>query len=1443
MGALMRSTDWAATPLGSLKSWLQSLRTSLSICLSSRFPILLMWGTDLVMLYNDAYRPILGVTKHPSALGRPAQEVWPEIWDIVGPMLTSVLNQSEATWSEDQLLPLNRNGFLEECYFTFSYSPIRDETGGVGGICCTVSETTKRVLGERRLGMLKALSESTSGSKTVEEACINATVVLTNNPKDLPFALVYILEAEGRSARLVGTASDFVAPERVEINDPEAAWPFAHLGTGESTGVLVDDLETRFGIVSPSWPQLIQCAYVLPISRIGGDAPLGFLVAGISPRLFFDADYRSFLELVAGAVARAMVDARTLEDERRRAETLAELDQAKTVFFSNASHELRTPLTLILGPLEEILTAPENPIAVGDKTKLQMIQRNSLRLLKLVNTLLDFSRIEAGRLQASYAPTDLAIFTNDLASVFRSGIEQAGLRLVVDCPPLPQLVYVDREMWEKILINLLSNALKFTFSGEITVSLRCSGEVASLSVRDTGIGIAEHHFPRLFERFYRVEGARGRTHEGSGIGLSLVSELVKLHGGNITVSSVLDVGSVFTVTVRLGTSHLPANKLVALDTVTPATLNETSYLAESLHWLPNERSFLRSAELDWPEEATKSQVSPVHRARILIAEDNADMREYLLSLLDERYAVEMVANGEEAINAIERKLPDLVIADVMMPCLDGFGLLRFVRARPGGAKLPVILLSARAGEEARIEGLNAGADDYMVKPFSARELLARVETRLEMARLRNQADEQLQQAMERTRLANEVARLGTWQYELQTKICSLDARMYEICGFPTDTKSLSFEQLIQRIHPEDYPRMMDARRSALAPDSSGRYDIEYRVIWPDGSEHWLFVNGQALFDGEGIERRAVAFFGTALDISERKYLEQEREGLLERERLNAQRLSGLAEAALTISSASSVQQVLKLVTDQARLLVGAHQSVTSVTFNQNWAEAISAFSLSDEYVDRHNYDAPANGLDIYSHVGKQNRSIRLTQAELEAHPIWRAFTSERPPMGGWVAVPLVGRDGCNIGLIQLSDKYTGEFTAEDEAVLVQLAQLATAAIENARLIEAEQQARTVAETANRIKDEFLAVLSHELRAPLNPILGWAQLLQIRKFDQTKTAEALSIIERSARLQAQLIDDLLDIAKILRGKLTMESEPVNLVDVIRSALDTVKSAAHAKSIQIQSELPEVALVVGDSGRLQQVVWNLLSNAVKFSPNFGQVKIRLERVDNQAQITVSDNGKGIAPDFLPYIFESFRQEDASTTRKYGGLGLGLAIVRTLVDAHGGTISAESEGEAKGATFTIRLPWLKTQTQIQEQPKYLAEPELQLTGVRVLIVDDDFDNRELLTVMLVQYGMEVMSVESAAAAFACLDAFAPDVLVSDIGMPEMDGYHFLQTLRSMPIEKGGQVPAIALTAYAREQDIKLALESGFQRHVNKPIQLEQFVQAVEALASTRTSQRARQ
>ncbi len=493
MGALMRSIDWSQTVFGPVDSWPQSLRTAISIMLESRFAMVIAWGPEFRFFYNDRYRPILG-TKHPAALGTPAAEIFPEIWPAIAPAFEGV-RRGEAFAIDDWLLPLERNGYLENCWFTLSYSPIRDETGGVGGLLAVVAETTGRVEGERRLATLRDLARRASDATTPEEACVNAAHVFEANPIDVPFGLVYLLDRDGTVGRRVCSAG--IAPDhpgnvmQVDLasgsNDIWSLGPVVRSGTAH----IVSDLNRRIGAL-PGGPyeEHTDTAMLLPLSRPGLDHPYGVLIAGVSPRRALDDRYRDFFELTADHIATAISNAVALEEARRRAEVLAELDRAKTAFFSNVSHEFRTPLTLMLGPLEDILRQQDGVGTAENREALGVVHRNGVRLLKLVNNLLDFSRIEAGRMEALYEPTDLAAYTADLASNFRSAIQRVGLRFVVDCVPFSQPVYVDREMWEKIVLNLLSNALKFTFEGQIAVSVHEREDRVELTVADTGTGVA-----------------------------------------------------------------------------------------------------------------------------------------------------------------------------------------------------------------------------------------------------------------------------------------------------------------------------------------------------------------------------------------------------------------------------------------------------------------------------------------------------------------------------------------------------------------------------------------------------------------------------------------------------------------------------------------------------------------------------------------------------------------------------------------------------------------------------------------------------------------------------------------------------------------------------------------------------------------------------------------
>ncbi|HEX7023134.1 MAG TPA: ATP-binding protein [Trueperaceae bacterium] len=701
------------------------------MALNNRFPMNILWGPQGVQLYNDAYLPLIG-DKHPSAMGRPVRESFPEVWHVVGSMLEGVLTTGRPVWSENQLLLLERHGFPEETYITFCYSPLPDDAGKIGGILATATETTGHVIGERRLHTLRDLGASAPRARNAQEACRLAAEALNRNPHDVPFALLYLLDDDGQRARLAGAvnlqADTAASPATIDLAGAgDQAWPLAQ--ARESGPLVVDNLQARFGeLPGAPWEESPRTALVVPIASAFQERQTGFLVAAISPRRTLDTEYRGFLMLIADQVSTAVANARAREEERKRAESLAELNRAKTEFFSNVSHEFRTPLTLLLGPLEHLLAERKAPLLPEQRAELEVAYRNGLRLLKLVNSLLDFSRIEAGRAEAFYEATDLGAYTAELASAFQSAVEGAGLRFIVHCSPLGQAVYVDREMWEKIVFNLLANALKFTFEGEIEVSLRQVDDHVEFSVRDTGIGIPAEELPHIFERFRRVEGARRRTHEGSGIGLALVRDLSEMHGGATRVTSTPGMGSTFTVSIPMGTAHLPNEKIGRGRQLPSTRLGARPYTEEARGWAPDAL------------ESVSAKPSVVAGSYILLADDNADMRDYVRRLLSEHHEVIAVADGRAALAAAEERRPDLVISDIMMPGLNGFELLRKLRDDPRTATIPVILLSARAGEESRVDGLESGADDYLVKPFSAQELVARVNTHLQLIRARREVE-------------------------------------------------------------------------------------------------------------------------------------------------------------------------------------------------------------------------------------------------------------------------------------------------------------------------------------------------------------------------------------------------------------------------------------------------------------------------------------------------------------------------------------------------------------------------------------------------------------------------------------------------------------------------------------------------------------------------------
>jgi signal transduction histidine kinase/CheY-like chemotaxis protein len=876
VGNLMRTRDWATTPLGATAAWPRSLQSIVRMMLTSRYQMWMAWGPDLTFFCNDAYRPTLGV-KYPWAIGHPARLVWTEIWSEIGPLIDQVLQTGVATYSEGMLLILERSGFKEETYHTFSYSPLFDDAGAIAGMFCVVVEETERIINERRLDTLRKVALAAAANQTESTLLSAIAAQLSENLADLPFTLSYLFDDDHDTARLAAVSGlepgHPAAPRTIE--GKASAWPHQH----GAQLILVGNLPALFpDLPHGAWDAPPEKALIVPIARQANEkGAAGFMVVGLNPYRANDPGYEGFAQLLAGQIAAALANARAYDQERKRAEALAEIDRAKTAFFSNVSHEFRTPLTLMLGPLEDLLAAPA-PDAQAVRSQVELAHRNGVRLLRLVNSLLDFSRIEAGRVQARFVPTDLAAFSAEIASSFRSAMEKAGLEFIIKTQALPAPVYLDRDMWEKVLLNLLSNAFKFTFEGAVSVEIAPSedGGFVEVRVQDSGIGVAPEELPRLFERFHRIEGAKGRTFEGSGIGLALVQELVKLHGGSIAAESTIGVGTTFIVRLSYGTAHLPA-EFVRQQSASPHMTAAPAFVEEALRWLPDqEQPAVESGPANLIEGEDAADMSGRGK-RIVLADDNADMRDYVRRLLTTRgYAVETVGNGEAALAAVRQSVPDLILSDVMMPGLDGFGMLRAIREDAALKGIPVILLSARAGEEAKIEGLEAGADDYIVKPFPARELLARVSANIQMARMRDEATREVMRSEQRFRLTSErldlalsTGRIAVFQLDVDTGLAIVIGPLVEFFGVKAEAAEtgLPLEVFLDGIDPADRERV--AARIAHAIETETPYEAEFRIVGGDIPRR-VVARGKV----QNIPSETRRLVGAVIDISYEKETEE-----------------------------------------------------------------------------------------------------------------------------------------------------------------------------------------------------------------------------------------------------------------------------------------------------------------------------------------------------------------------------------------------------------------------------------------------------------------------------------------------------------------------------------------------------------------------------------------
>ena len=1268
-GAHLRALDWSATPLGPLEQWPQALRTIVRVVLASGYPMAICWGPDYVLLYNDAYRPIAG-TKHPWALGRGAREVYPEAWDFIGSMYTSVMARGETiNYLSDALVPLTRNNYLEEVYVAFSASPIWDDNGRVGGVLNSALETTERVIEDRRRHLLRDLASRAAGARSEEEVWRVSAETLGENCKSLPFAFLYEYRPSEQQAHLAGASvetDEALHPAVIDCRG-ENLWRFNPALAMD--GVVVELRDLALGVSVPNWPDRPKEASVVPIRLGEHSEAVGFLVAGLHPGQAFGDAYRQFVRRVAEQITIGLASARAYEHERQRAEALSELDRAKTTFFSNVSHEFRTPLTLMLGPLEEMLSKASKQLDPDSYEQLVTVRRNALRLLKLVNTLLDFSRIEAGRAQASYQPTDLARLTTEIASAFDSAMESAGLRFTVECLPITDPIYVDRDMWEKIVLNLLSNAYKFTFVGEVTLTLKPVHGAVELRVSDTGVGIPEEHREQVFERFHRIDGTQARTYEGTGIGLALIQELVKLHGGSVHVESAVGAGSTFIVTIPSGKEHLAVERIQASQTLAPTTIRAEAYVEEARRWsgddsgLAVDLAILRRR----PPLSSPPELKPTEkRELIVVADDNADMRQYLARLLSERYEVHAVADGRQALEATHRMRPALVLADVMMPHLDGFGLLRALRNDSALSGTPVILLSARAGEESRVEGLEADADDYLIKPFAARELLARVAAHVKMAKLRRETAEREERMrseaeLERAKLRASEERLAETSRlfrELQRADAELQLQVellqqlpvsawtlkpdgtpdfvnrvwLEFSGLTLDFLQSHPEAWMTVVHPEDRERASKVFWNGI--HSGQGFSLETRSLRAqDGTYRWHLQQAVVLRDAEG---KVLRFVGTTTDIDD---LKRGEEALRESEQSSRLILDGIAGFVAIMSPTGEIEEVNR----------------QTLEYFGRTMERLKGWSTGEEV---HPDDLPSVH-SAWMHSVETKSVYDVDHRLRRADGVYRWFHAR--------GLPLCDSEGHVLRWYVLLTDIDDRKQAE----------------------EALRQAQSDLARINRVTTmgELAASLAHEIKQPISgAITNVNTCLRKLGHDEPNLEEVRTTVTRIGR-DAQRAAEIIDRIRSQFEKGAPKPETLDVNEIIQETIALLRSEAVRYDISVRMELAtDLPRIHADRVQLQQVAMNLILNSIEAMKEVDRTRemiIKSQQAENeQVLVSVTDTGKGLPPQLAEKIFDPF------FTTKSHGTGMGLRISRSIIESHGGRLWAVGSPE-RGATFQFTLP----------------------------------------------------------------------------------------------------------------------------------------------------------
>ncbi|GAA6041500.1 hypothetical protein JCM8097_001909 [Rhodosporidiobolus ruineniae] len=1507
MGKMIREHDWSQTAIGPISSWPRELKTMVTSILASPFRECILWGEDMCIIYNDLYIETAG-NKHPTLLGQPARIGWAEIWDGLNSVAKRTL-AGETCFFKDHFLAMERRGFTEETYHTFSYAPFYDDRGRVLGILNLSIETSATVIAARRLSTVRDLVQMTSLARTVEDFSETALNSLAMNPYDLPFVALYTVEEVAlkptkkevragfdRSTRTsikltcrgssgipqghpfliqealvditppmsrqssssastsTGTGSTATAMDlRERLEGAGALSPLGQAGSPAPSSTSSSTASVRFGSASSgsraapnwTWPFEEAChkrdpvvvedlgpyaetldrtkgwsvpprqAVVIPVMvEAGQSVPSAVLVLGVNAMNRYDHLMETFFNLVARHTGIGFFSVLAAEQDRQRADELVKLDRAKSNFFSSVSHELRTPLTLILGPLEDLLTGPDkDKLDRGTKDKLVLVNRHANRLLTMVNKLLDFSSIEGGRLNFKYRPVQIGPLTHDIALLFRDAIERTKIEYVVECDADPSdclPVYLSPDIWEKIVFNLVGNAFKYTLKGRITVSLRSTRAEAVLAVSDTGIGIPQAELGKIFDRFHRVSANSGIAN-GSGIGLALTLEFVKLIGGQLEVESEPGKGSTFKVLLQRGHTHLPIEQV---DHTPEEVNNFPQYQSRNLAVVDEAASWrydavieeaLENLPLSSASSSTSTTASSEHghssgsnsgsgsgedylgnadvlslkNRTIVIVDDSRDLRQYMASLLTRQFTVVQFGDPREALDYINKHPPSLVITDAMMPWLSGMELTAAIRRNPVTALLPVIMVSAQAGTEARAEALEGGCDDYCTKPFQARELVARVRVHLQLGLMRVELEKRVEERTralidsesrnralaERYSMLSTVSPVGVIEISPEGQIVYANPRWHEITGAPLNRPLEDWREMVV---PEDWPKV--ERLWEMATKEGRAAEAEERQFrFQHG--RWAQLEIRASVD-VGLPD---GYVGALTDITKQKELELKHIQEVERRAADAEQTRINTEMFLDMSSH-----------ELRNPLSGVWQN----------AEVVAA-SL-DKYVDL------------------------------------------------------------------LDDLRDGRVLPQEE----------------------------------------LEALYNEMQ---------------------ENVEAVESILLCAAHQGRIADDILNVSKLHMGLLSINPVPFELVPRMSEVLRVFEVECSQKHIALKLhadssvERLRAHWVKADPSRLHQILLNFLTNSIKYTADAPsrRIVVHITAFDSQPPlrphalrvsqpepvqlddvvwiaISVEDSGRGLSDEELKRLFARFSQANPRSDQ-YGGSGLGLYVSKKLIELHSGFIEVESR-LGVGSIFSFSIPAQRAApptspvnqpaipalamapTARQKRPsssagagdakpamtkRPLTSPTIESSKAmkatrmsqspspvdvdgpqRVLVVEDNLINQKVLLRQLKTAGYEVTVANNGQEA---LDELEKDdkaaeksnnrfiAVLCDIEMPVMGGLEAIAKQRAR--EKSGEIsvryPVCALTGNAREQQLQTCLDAGFDDVATKPYKIENILQKIRALS----------